>query len=104
MYAWGITLLIGTLATVSVILFIVVRMTNQLKRLAAEQRISSIFLDPPRIIRVQSLIPTKRDDASILGLIRVPPHMVSLCRGQSSYESLTVRGCCVGYRRAPSTA
>lgn len=51
MYAWGITFLIGALATVIVILLLVVRMANQLKRVAAEQRISSIFLDLPRIIR-----------------------------------------------------
>lgn len=51
MHAWGITFLIGALATVSVILLIVVRMANQLKHVAAEQRISSIFLDLPRIIR-----------------------------------------------------
>ena len=43
--------------------------------------------------RVQSLIPPKRADASLLALTRVFLHLVDLHGIQPSYETLTIRDC-----------
>lgn len=62
MYSSAIIFLVAALVTASATFFIVSRMANQLRQITStERRISSVFLDLPRIIREHNrLFPQSR--------------------------------------------